>query len=429
MKRILITLFTLFAGLALFAQQLTSEQIQQILGLRDQDGRPVRLEGTGTGVDGTTTTFIGIPYNGETVNISVSSTREDKWYAIDAKVVKGPKVTFISRLPYENGDLVSIGKDYAAVWNRNGLAFRFNKCKTTVEKTGGGIRLDSKPTKHFGLKLLVSEADPDLKTGAEFFNYAAGKTISLDVMSYNIRVGAAKDKANSWEYRKPGSIALIKQLHPDIFGLQEALSFQVAYLEENFPEYKSVGVPRDNGIDVGEQMQIFYNAERFKLLKWENFWLNETPDQPAKGWDAACIRTATMVYLKDKKSGRKFFYVNTHLDHVGKEARKNGLSLIVDYIKSLNPDGNPLVLTGDFNVTPDDPCLKSLEGRMLSARDTAPVTDYHWTLNDWSQEKNNIIDYIYWSGFAGASRYHTCVEDYGVPYLSDHYPVISTLIF
>ena len=60
---------------------------------------------------------------------------------------------------------------------------------------------------------------------------AKDKTADIKVISYNIRVGTAKDGTNSWEYRYPASAMMIEDQKPDIFGLQEALDFQVKYLE------------------------------------------------------------------------------------------------------------------------------------------------------------------------------------------------------
>ena len=89
----------------------------------------------------------------------------------------------------------------------------------------------------------------------------------LKVMSYNIRVGTAKDGTNSWEFRYPASAMMILDQKPDIFGVQEALSFQVRYLEEYCEGYKSVGVGREDGKKKGEFMSIFYNTKKIKVLK------------------------------------------------------------------------------------------------------------------------------------------------------------------
>ena len=253
----------------------------------------------------------------------------------------------------------------------------------------------------------------------------------LKVMSYNIRLGTAKDGTNSWEYRYPATALMLKDQMPDVFGVQEAFDFQVKFITENFKEYDCVGVGRDNGKSEGEHMSIFWNKKNVKMLKWGTFWLSETPEKPSKGWDAKCKRTATWALMKDKKTGKHFYYVNTHLDHRGSEARRQGLNLIVSRIDEINQKGYPMVLTGDFNMKPDDAALTGLEQKMQSARKIAPKTDNHATLNLWGKGKADmVIDYIYVSGFSACPEYHTITEKYGTwKYVSDHYPIYAKLIF
>ena len=253
----------------------------------------------------------------------------------------------------------------------------------------------------------------------------------IKVMSYNIRLGSGEDGTNSWQFRAPLTIEMIEDQAPDIFGVQEALIYQVEFIKEFTKNYECVGVGREDGKKDGEHMSIFWNKKTMKLLKWGTFWLSETPNKPSMGWDAACYRTATWALMKDKKTGKKFYFVNTHLDHVGKEAQKNGLALIVDKIAEINPDGLPMVLTGDFNVKPDDPSLKDLDARMKSTRKVAAKTDNHHTYNGWGKaSKDMVIDYIYISGFSACSEYQTVTKKYsGRTFVSDHYPIISRLIF
>lgn len=254
---------------------------------------------------------------------------------------------------------------------------------------------------------------------------------TLKVISYNIRVGSAPDGENHWDKRKTATPAMIEDQKPDIFGLQEALKMQLDYIEENCPDYDHVGVHRDDGKEKGEVMAIFWNTKTQEMIKWGNFWLSETPEIPSKGWDAACFRTATWALLKDKRYKKFYYYVNTHLDHIGQEARAKGLSLIVDRIDDINPEGYPMILTGDFNVELGDPCLQSLVGRMKSVRDIAPVTDSLITYNGWgATDRSSAIDYIYESGFKATPSFETITKTYkDVPFISDHYPVAAVLVF
>lgn len=253
----------------------------------------------------------------------------------------------------------------------------------------------------------------------------------LKVMSYNIRMGVGEDGTNSWQYRCPATIAMLEDVRPDVFGVQEAYDFQVNFITEFARDYKSAGVGREDGKKEGEHMSIFWNKKTVKMIKWGTYWLSETPEKPSMGWDAACYRTATWALMKDKKTGNKFFFVNTHLDHVGKEAQKNGLKLIVERISAMNPHGYPMVLTGDFNIVPEDPALTDLDKIMTSTRKIAKKTDNKGTFNGWGRARNNnVIDYIYVSGFSDVLEYETITKKYVErPFISDHYPVMSVVIF
>ena len=257
------------------------------------------------------------------------------------------------------------------------------------------------------------------------------KVEPLPVMSFNVRYGTAKDGDFVWENRKDAACAMILDKHPAVFGVQEALDFQLTYFEEHCPGYRFVGVGREDGLHEGEHMAVFYDSNRIELLQWGTYWLSETPFQPSLGWDAACRRTATWTLLKDKATDRQFYFVNTHLDHVGKEARRRGLLLLVERIGAMNPDGYPMILTGDMNVYPDDPCLNELRTLMQDSRQTAKVTDNDQTWHDWGKVTGNPpIDYVFYAGFQGCDKFEVVRETYGgIAYVSDHYPVMATLRF
>ena len=248
-------------------------------------------------------------------------------------------------------------------------------------------------------------------------------------MSYNIRLGVANDGDNAWENRKEATYAMLTDQDPDVFGVQEAYKFQIEYINETCPQYASVGIGREDGLEKGEHMSIFYKKDLFELEDWGTYWLSETPDVPSMGWDAACFRTATWALLKNKKTGTEFYYVNTHLDHVGVEARKNGLALIVERIAAMNPKGFPMILTGDLNVKPDDPCLVDLDQKMKSARIYAEKTTDKASFNGWGRS-SQVIDYVYYSGFKKCTEFDVVDQVYAdKPFISDHYPVYAVLVF
>ena len=261
---------------------------------------------------------------------------------------------------------------------------------------------------------------------------ACNRTSEIKVMSYNIRLSSGTIKADSiyhWEHRKQASLNLMHEENPTVFGLQEACPDQMDYMVENLPEYGYIGVGRDDGKRKGEFMSIFYKKEEVEFIDGGTFWLSETPDQVSKGWDAQCFRTCTWALLKKKDTGKKFVYMNTHLDHMGKVAREESIKLIVERAEKLTGGKLPVFITADFNSPTSNAIFKPMQEAMLDARVEAPVTDDRGTLNCWGTTPPGVvIDHVFYRG-AEAQKFEVLRDkDYGAPYVSDHYPVMLTAI-
>ena len=261
---------------------------------------------------------------------------------------------------------------------------------------------------------------------------SCNRTSEVKVMSYNIRLSSGTIKADSiyhWEHRKQASLNLMHEENPTVFGLQEACPDQMDYMVENLPEYGYIGVGRDDGKRKGEFMSIFYKKEEVEFIDGGTFWLSETPDEVSKGWDAACFRTCTWALLKKKDTGKKFVYMNTHLDHMGKVAREESIKLIVERAEKLTGGKLPVFITADFNSPTSNAIFKPMQETMLDARVEAPVTDDRGTLNCWGTTPPGVvIDHVFYRG-AEAQKFEVLRDkDYGAPYVSDHYPVMLTAI-
>lgn len=261
--------------------------------------------------------------------------------------------------------------------------------------------------------------------------------VPLNVMTFNIRMDTKEDGANQWSNRKNLAADLVKFHNADIFGAQEVLNHQLNDLLTRLPEYAYIGVGREDGQTKGEYAPILYKKDRFIMEDSGNFWLAEDMNAIGKkGWDAACERVATWGIFKDKKSGKKFFFLNTHLDHMGKVARQKGASLVLDEAHKL-AKGLPVIVTGDFNATPDDDPIKVLTDKndprhITDSREIA-VLKYgpDWTFHDYGRiahEKREWIDYIFVKGDIKVLCNGVLTDVLNNIYPSDHCPVIATLI-
>ncbi len=261
---------------------------------------------------------------------------------------------------------------------------------------------------------------------------ACNRTSEIKVMSYNIRLSSGTIEADSiyhWQHRKEASLNLMHEEQPTVFGLQEACPDQMDYMVEMLPEYGYIGVGRDDGKRKGEHMSIFYKKDEVELIDGGTFWLSESPDKVSKGWDAACFRTCTWAILKKRDTGKKFVYLNTHLDHKGQQARKESIKLIVARAEEITGGKLPVFITADFNSPTTNDIFKPMQEVMLDARVEAPITDERGTLNCWGTTPPGVvIDHIFFRG-AEAQKFEVLRDkNYGAPYVSDHYPVMLTAI-
>ncbi len=250
------------------------------------------------------------------------------------------------------------------------------------------------------------------------------------VISYNIRMNTDADGVNAWPLRKDKVTGLLKFHKADLFGVQEALPEQVQHLAAAFPDFDYVGVGRDDGVSQGEHMCIFFRKSRFEKLADGNFWLSATPDKPGMGWDAACNRTCSWIKLKDRMSGKVFFHFNTHLDHRGTVARREGSKLILQKISEINTRQLPLVLTGDFNAVKSDEPIQIILKELSDSREKCVSTPYgHEGTSGGFEVKlmPRIIDYVFINDQVNVLRHGFLTDCWGLFYPSDHLPVLAEI--
>jgi endonuclease/exonuclease/phosphatase family metal-dependent hydrolase len=256
-------------------------------------------------------------------------------------------------------------------------------------------------------------------------------------MTFNIRYDTSADSLNAWSNRKEFAASCIDFYEADIVGLQEVLHHQLDDLKHYLPAYESLGVGRYDGKTKGEYSAIMYRKDRFEVLETETFWLSENPQAVGvKGWDAACERIVTWGHFKEKQTGKDFYFVNTHFDHIGKVARRESSKLLLSKIKEIAKD-KPVIVTGDFNAGSTDEAVKILTdesdpNHLLNTYNLSPLKyGPDWSFHAFGRipvSKRIIIDYIFVKGNIATDRhgilYDTKNEEL---YLSDHNPVLCTV--
>lgn len=256
--------------------------------------------------------------------------------------------------------------------------------------------------------------------------------LNLKTATFNIRMATSADGINEWKYRIPLVKKTLNFENLDIIGFQEVLYTQLVDIQKMLPDYDYYGVGREDFQQKGEYAAIFYKKNKFKMIEGNTFVLAaDTLAVGALGWDAVCTRIVTWVLLEDIKTQQRFYFFNTHFDHIGKIAQRNSAELLVQ--KALQKSSlYPVIITGDFNSTPTSEPYKIITQHFTDSKSIAgkinadPFT--YQGFKKVAQEQYCLIDFIFVTSGAKILNYRTiCPEEKGV-LLSDHNLVIVEMV-
>jgi len=181
-------------------------------------------------------------------------------------------------------------------------------------------------------------------------------TEMVRAMSYNIRMAPCIEDdqtENAWKYRLPKIVMILHEYLPDIIGVQEVSLYQMNTLEKS-PlniSYKFLGkYPTKAPIESG--LGIIYNPQKLLLISdLKTIWLNESQtSSEGPSWDGSSYeRYLIYAKFKHRSTGKEFWFLTTHFDHLGIKAREESAKIIMDLAERLDA---PAVVTGDFNCFP-----------------------------------------------------------------------------
>ena len=95
---------------------------------------------------------------------------------------------------------------------------------------------------------------------------SAAPKSELNVMSYNIRYANASDKGDAaWDARKEASVTMIRDVKPDVIGMQEPRFSQAQYLIGELTEYEHYYLAPDDK-DSQHRNAVWWRKDRFEML-------------------------------------------------------------------------------------------------------------------------------------------------------------------
>ena len=299
--------------------------------------------------------------------------------------------------------------------------------------------------------------------------------VPVRLMSFNIRYNAAADTGDkSWARRKGACFALIRDVQPDVIGFQEP---RMATSENQrndiiaaLPEYAwhairttdagvsnavvrpSTGQSVDANAKTGYTL-LMYKKDRFTLVESGYYWLGPTPEKACLPFDADDdqVRTCIWVHLRENDKGHDLYFFDTHSPYMStsadSQARLQCFELNVAKMKEIAGYDAPLAIVGDMNSSwaLNDTRREALEPYyrwMYSARGDGEdygVYRYHtypsdyyasprvYSYNDFGGQSPATtwnIDHIFYRNMVPVEFRTITSPDYGVTYVSDHYPII-----
>jgi len=270
--------------------------------------------------------------------------------------------------------------------------------------------------------------------------------MEVKAMSFNVRYENGGDRGiHAWKERVVGVVRMVREQQPDVLGIQEGLHGQVADLRVSLAAYDFSGTGRDDGKRKGEYAGIFFRKDRFEKdgKRSGMIWLSATPEiTGSKTWGNGIPRVANWVRLTDRVSGKPLWVVNMHLDHRSQPSREKGVRLMVERLVKMNPGNEAVIWMGDFNATEGNPAVEFLKGVKTTMKAVNGFSGMNetfdalhtgekkrGTLHFWMSDPNRQwkVDHIFVS--KDARILESGVVRSGVPYLSDHFPVVTKVRF
>jgi endonuclease/exonuclease/phosphatase family metal-dependent hydrolase len=233
------------------------------------------------------------------------------------------------------------------------------------------------------------------------------------LVSFNIRADHPRDNKNNWVHRRNAIIEFIKNKKPSIICMQEVQSHMFKWLYKRlFNQYDCV--------------EIAGNKKHNSLLKNLNWfsnglviWYDKTKYDI--GWNTPIIEEHNhpekFLLLADLISDKGIIrIINTHYDSMSQQKRQMLTDMLNKVIKSNN---YPVYVCGDFNVSSNANEIKSINLPYRIPFDNEIQRTFNHFDDTWA-----IIDFIFSNK---EMNYEIHTKDYGVPYISDHYPIIVNI--
>ncbi|HVA96831.1 MAG TPA: endonuclease/exonuclease/phosphatase family protein [Candidatus Acidoferrales bacterium] len=169
---------------------------------------------------------------------------------------------------------------------------------------------------------------------------------------------------------------------------------------------------------------IFYK-NHYKLLAKKELILSKFAPFPS---DSTAYENVgrTVLHLTFEIENKQISCINTHAawggDHIEKPFQTKQGEMLFDYLQTVTP---PFVLSGDFNITPDQPLIKKIDTLTRNLITEHKITNTLDPKNHRAKQlfpKGLAVDYIFTSKDLEVKKFAVIDED-----LSDHFGLTAEI--
>ncbi len=254
----------------------------------------------------------------------------------------------------------------------------------------------------------------------------------MRIMTFNLLFHNEKEVDFSWEQRRDPVVHIIRRYHPHILGTQEGMTRQLDFLRQQLaPEYAMAAAEDRIWDDTSQYPTLFYRVDALDLLEAGESWLSKTPKvHLSKDWDSGFPRMMNHGVFRERRSGRDFLALVTHLDHLSRTARLEQAKIVGGWLAS---HLLPRILAGDFNDWPGSPVHRVFTDSSVGMTDTwqslsREEDEGSMTRHDRTGiPKKYRMDWILHSGEFTVSDAAIIRDSREGLYPSDHYPYMAEL--
>jgi endonuclease/exonuclease/phosphatase family metal-dependent hydrolase len=257
--------------------------------------------------------------------------------------------------------------------------------------------------------------------------------VIFKIISSNIRFDNPHDGIHRWENRKHILARIINDFNSDFLATQEGRKTQLFDLASLLNNLTLIDSHRKW---ITERMYpcIFINPHTIRIYRSGDIWLSKTPSIPgSSSFKSTFPRLCTWVQGQLISTSHEFFFVNVHLDHILAQTRQRQIEVLIREVKKTCNRNIPLILSGDFNESPNGKVRKVINEEFHSLYDPWPVfnsqeTSSHHSFDGTSSEGERIDWILIDKKIECLSIFLDTIFHNNI-YPSDHYPVKGTFRF